>query len=108
MHRLFYISTAIPGVSDTDVDAIANRARERNEDRGITGILGFNGMNFAQVLEGQREAVETLMEEIRQDERHSGVIVVSEKPVETRAFGKWGMRRVDGLNFDEFVDSMTR
>ncbi|MEZ5876355.1 MAG: hypothetical protein R3D43_00580 [Tepidamorphaceae bacterium] len=39
------------------------------------------------------------MNEIRSDNRHSGIIVTGEREVSKRAYPDFGMRRVHGLDF---------
>lgn len=108
MIRLFYVSTATLGITDEDTAKIAAVAAEKNKKLDITGALAFNGVNFAQILEGEKQAVESLLEEIRADDRHSGLIVVDTKPVFGRAYGGWSMKKVEGLSFDEFMAAMLR
>lgn len=106
MYRLFYVSTASNTLSDEDVDAIVTTADRENRARDITGALGFNGVNFAQILEGDKAQVLSLFENIRKDSRHSGVILVGEKEIGDRAFKDWGMIRTEGLQFDGLVAAM--
>lgn len=101
MYRLMYMSTAAPETTDESIDLMVENARKKNEALDITGVLGFNGLNFAQILEGQKENVLSLMDEIRADARHSGIIVTGERDVSERAYPDFGMRRVHGLDFDE-------
>lgn len=108
MIRLFYVSTAALGVTDDDTKDIAATAAEKNARLGITGALAFNGVNFAQVLEGEQAVVEKLLENIKADTRHSGLIVVDTKTVTERAYDGWSMKLVEGLSFDEFMAVMLR
>lgn len=108
MFRLFYVSTARQGLSDDDIDLIVERAALRNRDLEITGAILFNGYNFGQILEGERNTVSDLMEEIKSDDRHNGVIVVAEREVENRVFPDWSMQRVEGLKFDKLFEAMGR
>lgn len=108
MLRLFYVSTASPSFRDGDVNLLVEKAERRNRERGITGALVFNGVNFGQVLEGEDETVLDLMDLIRNDVRHDGVIVVQQRQVDDRAYGGWGMKRVEGLKFDELVEAMAQ
>ena len=108
MIRLFYVSTAALGVTDDDTKDIAATAAEKNARLGITGALAFNGVNFAQVLAGEQAVVKKLLENIKADTRHSGLIVVDTKTVTERAYDGWSMKMVEGLSFDEFMAVMLR
>lgn len=107
MIRLFYVSTATAPMSDADLRVLIEAATARNERVGLTGALAYNGVNFAQVLEGDEAAVAEVMASIHADERHSGVIVVNQRPVTKRHFNGWSMRLVQGLAFDELLAAMS-
>lgn len=104
--RLLYVSTAAFDTTHEDARAIADQSAASNAKAAITGAMAFNGTNFAQVLEGPTDIVHRLMERIESDRRHSGTIVVSEHKVSSRKYGKWGMKFIDGLSFDELLDAM--
>ncbi|MEO1526967.1 MAG: BLUF domain-containing protein [Planctomycetota bacterium] len=97
MIRYFYISKAAKGLGKEDYQAILNTARKNNLYLGITGLLVVKGNYFAQVLEGDREPVETLYEKIKRDNRHTGVIKVREDETDQRLFPQWqmGFRHLD-------------
>ncbi|WP_429912785.1 BLUF domain-containing protein [Glycocaulis sp.] len=89
--RLVYVSTARPDLMLTDIDAIVDTARARNEAEGITGLLIFNGFNFMQLLEGPPESVERVFASICKDTRHSGVVRILSASAGDRVFGGWAM-----------------
>lgn len=106
MIRLVYFSTAMSDIQRPDVERIAETARVANQARGITGALAYNGRNFCQCLEGEEADVRSLMAEISKDQRHSGVKIIDEKPIEQRHFGEWHMQLVDGLDFSPVIEAM--
>lgn len=91
IHRLTYVSTAVANLKPSEVDAIVDVAQRVNADAAITGLLLFNGINFLQTLEGEEGRVKSLIERIKVDPRHSGVIIVGDAPCESRAFSGWSM-----------------
>ena len=94
LHRLVYYSrNQVPGGKDmtAEVEAILAMSRRNNAAAGVTGALMFNAGCFAQVLEGERDAVEATFERIQQDERHGDVSLLAFDRVEGRAFGAWSM-----------------
>lgn len=97
IHRLSYVSTAVPNLKTSDIDAIVDVAQRGNAEAAITGLLLFNGINFLQTLEGKEDRVKSLVERIKSDPRHSGVIVLGDGPCESRAFSGWSMGYA-GLN----------
>jgi hypothetical protein len=75
----------------TQVAGIVTAARTRNAARDITGLLVFDGMHFCQQIEGTRNDVLKLMEQIRTDPRHMDVTVVHEGSLIERRFERFAM-----------------
>lgn len=78
LHELLYCSVLAQNQMPTVVGQIVAQARRHNTERGITGLLVFDGIHFCQHIEGPREAVLALLERLRQDPRHTGLRVVYE------------------------------
>lgn len=94
--RLLYASRA---ASDVDADALAailKRSREHNAHVGVTGVLCFcaNSRIFMQVLEGGRNQVSKLYNDISHDRRHSDVALLSYEEIGERKFASWSMGQV--------------
>ncbi len=54
-------------------------------------MLLYRDGNFLQVLEGPAGVVDSLIQKIKRDPRHNGVILMSRKAIEERQFGDWSM-----------------
>jgi hypothetical protein len=93
LSQYLYISTA-PTLPREEVDAILAASARNNPERGITGLLLFNGRNFLQLLEGEQGDVAALMDTIMADPRHSGVSVIDRRGIDQRACPDWAMKRV--------------
>lgn len=91
IYRLLYISTASKRMSASQLSAILDTARQRNQATGLTGLLVFTGEHFMQLLEGDRKAVEAVFASICLDDRHNGVVKLVAEPAETRACPSWSM-----------------
>jgi hypothetical protein len=93
VYFLLYVSRSLLRLPDEagEVDRIVAVARRENKRLGVTGALIFTRAHFAQVLEGDQGAVETLMERIRRDSRHANLTVVSAGAREERLFPQWSM-----------------
>ncbi|MEL7480581.1 MAG: BLUF domain-containing protein [Pseudomonadota bacterium] len=109
MHRLIYTSSARTLLNDGTLRQILDAAHRNNERDGISGLLIYHEGCFLQLIEGERQAVETCFRRIKQDPRHTGCIVLSEEPVSSRMFGDWRMtfqthRDLTGLQKKQFVD----
>lgn len=111
MYQLTYISTVRRGGAAVDVDAILAKSRRNNARHGITGILVFDGVRFLQALEGAPEDVRATYARIRDDERHRAPVILSEREVAHREFGKWDMacervRATGSVGLIETVDAL--
>ena len=93
MLSLLYVSRFVIGGCEADVavDQIVATARRVNPDRNLTGALIFAGSNFAQILEGPRDAVEAMMALIQSDQRHDNVLIVDRAAIAQRRFPDWSM-----------------
>lgn len=93
MKSLLYVSRShlAPGETQSEVNKIVATARSRNEPAGITGALIFTQTHFAQYLEGPADAVDALMEKLRQDPRHTDVQIVRTLQRTRRHFSDWSM-----------------
>ncbi|CAA2102067.1 BLUF domain-containing protein [Variovorax paradoxus] len=102
LYEVLYCSTLTQDLPPNTVGSIATRARGRNVERGITGLLVFDGQRFCQHLEGPREAVDALMQQIEKDPRHTDIRVVYQAPLAVRRYTGFGM----GLAESEGPDLM--
>ncbi|HTZ76896.1 MAG TPA: BLUF domain-containing protein [Stellaceae bacterium] len=90
LYTLVYVSCAT-SLSPEVLTGILRQSRVNNERLGITGLLLYVEGNFMQALEGPREAVLGLYEEIRRDPRHKDVTTIVSLPSEARSFERWSM-----------------
>lgn len=100
MIQLIYLSFFSHALSTEELEAILSVSRRNNEPLGITGLLIVKGHSFLQALEGEKQAVYTLYEKIKQDPRHRDVMKISEEKIEQRAFANWSM---GFKNLDDFA-----
>ncbi|MFZ9038767.1 MAG: BLUF domain-containing protein [Gammaproteobacteria bacterium] len=91
LDALVYVSSAVRLLNHEEIDYLLRRARERNKEYGVTGILLYIGGNFMQYIEGPRDNVDIIYKIIQEDELHSGIILVSREAIESRQFGDWAM-----------------
>jgi hypothetical protein len=95
MRRIIYISRSLTGGNLAKLDAIVAESIVWNTTAGITGMLWSDGTNFAQVIEGGHDEVGATMNRIRADPRHTDIEMVLDRPILSRQFGNWAMRRAD-------------
>ena len=101
LYCLSYVSTQTAPLNNEQLLELLTQARQKNNDLNITGLLLHRDDSFFQILEGSREAVTQLYEEIRVDERHHRVEIVSEGDVTSREYDDWQMAfiELDGQDF---------
>ena len=97
-----YTSLARIDPRSSDLDAIRGAARKRNAADGITGLLVFNGTHFLQTIEGPERAIDSLIERLRNDPRHTGFEIRDQRKIDARSFPDWAMEmlRVNASYFE--------
>jgi hypothetical protein len=92
--RLAYVSTSLLPDDAHDRRQVADIllvSRRNNAESEVTGALLATDRNFAQVLEGEREAVEAVYERIVRDPRHKDIVLTLYELIEARRFPSWAM-----------------
>jgi blue light- and temperature-responsive anti-repressor len=88
---LTYKSIATASPSATDLHALVGKARARNRQLSVTGMLLYEDGSFLQTLEGPPEKLDALWSSIKQDPRHDHIEVLSEHMVPSRVFSDWDL-----------------
>jgi hypothetical protein len=102
--HIVYTSQLAPGYDHLVFGAICRASRARNAQRGIGGVLLFDGHRFLQWLHGSRDAVLPLMSAIAVDTRHEDVAVHYEGMPRGVAFEPaWRAGFVDAPALDRFI-----
>ena len=91
MFQVVYLSTATREYGKDELKRILEVSRRNNEADGVTGMLCYHDGTFFQMLEGDREKVQQVMERVEKDNRHFGVTVLLEDEVEERTMKDWSM-----------------
>ena len=89
--ELVYVSAASTSFTRPGLMALMEKARLRNREQNVTGVLLHDDGSFLQVLEGEESVVSATFEKIAADSRHGKVQVLSRRPIEQRTFGDWSM-----------------
>lgn len=66
-------------------------AQARNEEMGLTGFLFRTEHSFLQILEGEEDKLDVVMNLIRGDARHEITSEWPKQPAAERSFGSWAM-----------------
>ena len=106
LFQTFYVSRAATPFDHSGIDALLARWRASNARAGITGCLLLAGRCLAQVLEGERAAVQMLARRIAADPRHTEVRVLSEARVAEREYIGWTMGCLHDVSLDEDLETL--
>lgn len=91
LQSLIYVSTAVRPLSRPEIDHLLERARARNTQEAITGVLLYSHGNFMQYLEGPACGLAKVYEVIIGDRQHRGIIELLREPIQSREFADWSM-----------------
>lgn len=91
MYCLIYISSATTPLDKATIEEILEKARTRNKEDEVTGLLLYQGGNILQYLEGPKDAVESCYERISKDSRHRQITKLLTAEREARLFDEWSM-----------------
>jgi len=112
MIQVSYISSATQPLSTQELLELLQQCRKNNAGNGVTGMLLYGNATFLQVLEGEEKIIDSLVEKIRTDARHTHLQILHRKTIERRQYSDWSMgfkrvsnrelQHVEGLrDFDE-------
>lgn len=90
--HISYISRASDSFSQEELIPLEKQASSANENKGITGVLIFDGSHFFQYIEGNKADIEALYQKIEKDKRHASVTELSSGEVSEKLFPNWGMK----------------
>lgn len=91
MYYLIYLSSAVKPMNYDELSALLQQCRDSNRELGVTGMLLYQNGTFMQMLEGEKQVVLDLYEDIKKDERHTGFHAVLEGDIQERNFEDWSM-----------------
>ena len=94
LYELSYRSIANSSTTNRDIEHFISLAREMNPKFSITGSLIFHEKVFFQIIEGPKEHVLRLYENILADKRHSDMVVMWKGYKVERDFEEWAMSTI--------------
>lgn len=90
--RSTFKSTEVINKIEPNVARILAKSRVNNRKNGLVGVLYFGDGVFFQCLEGEEDAVNSLLEKLAADPRHTDLKVISKKYIDKLSFGDWAMK----------------
>jgi hypothetical protein len=90
--ELLFLSLRAPAFELRGIDHIVVQSRLRNAAATLTGVLAFDGLHFAELLEGPPDALREAATRIAADPRHVDYRVLHAGPLRgARRFADWDM-----------------
>jgi hypothetical protein len=89
--QVVYASRATVACDGPFLSALLEKARRRNGELGVSGVLLYHTGAFLQVLEGAPEVVTGLYGKIERDRRHDRIVILNRRAVAERSFSEWSM-----------------
>lgn len=103
MERLIYTSEASDMLSGDEVFEIVEASARNNAKRDISGFLIFKDGRFLQLIEGETDSLEELMQVLQRDPRHHSIRTVKRTVANQREFDGWRMRRFNSGDAERHV-----
>ncbi len=91
MYFLIYSSYAVPGFKEDELKSMLVQARERNKEHLVTGLLLYFDRKFLQLIEGEKQTIKLLYNNIKNDVRHSSIVLLKEGDIDVPFFANWSM-----------------
>lgn len=104
LREILYSSLLAPHQPTAVVGQIVSRARMRNAENGITGLLVFDGLRFCQHFEGPEDQVSSLVRLLQTDPRHESMRVLYEGPVQQRHYHRFELGFAEVEDHDDLAD----
>ena len=102
---IVYVSAATHPMSEDQLAALLEKARENNAKLGVTGVLLYHDGNFMQLLQGPVASVRKIYSAIESDPRHHMLIPIVEESGMPREFADWSMAcgRIDARAWEALM-----
>lgn len=112
LYAILYISTMKIDYSKEAIKDMLTTFKQYNNKNNISGLLLFYEKNIIQCIEGYKEDLDRLYNNIKNDIRHYNIIKVIDEKIVSRNFSDWDMgfkylsdnEIFKYLSYDEFVE----
>lgn len=91
LYFVLYISERNADIDDKQILELLEKTRRYNSSHGISGCLIHQDGYFMQMLEGERDTVLSLLEQIKLDTKHCNLRIILQDNAQHRIFPEWSM-----------------
>ncbi len=89
--HIVYVSFSERELTEKELEELLVDIRKRNKLQKVTGLLLYKDGAFIQLIEGKTNTIQNLFERIKNDKRHSNIVLLLEESIKKRAFPDWTM-----------------
>jgi hypothetical protein len=106
LYAIAYFSKTRQAFSVQDLERLASSSMQANRMISIDGFLFYKHFQFLQYIEGEKKAVLSLFNKIKNDQRHQVIAFYEDQKLVSRRFPNWSMRFIDyePANYIELED----
>lgn len=91
LEAIVYVSSAVGSPSEAELSELLFRARAKNVEVEVTGILLYHEGTYFQYFEGPTTGVDVVYQRIRSAPMHRGIIELMSTSISGRLFANWSM-----------------
>lgn len=107
LHAISYTSAAVTVPTTQQLERLLLKARQRNAQKDVTGVLLYADGTFHQYLEGPSHGLGQVYSAILGDLLHHHVFEMIREPIEVREFAGWSMGYRGPGTVDHTADGTT-
>ena len=101
LHTILYISTMKIDYSNDSIKKLLEIFTSNNKKNNISGLMLYYERNIIQCIEGSKEDVYRLYNNVENDQRHFNIIKVIDEQISKRNFINWDLAFKE-ISYDEF------
>uniref|UniRef100_UPI0035596A52 BLUF domain-containing protein n=1 Tax=Winogradskyella sp. TaxID=1883156 RepID=UPI0035596A52 len=80
-YSVIYQSKAQYNFTSKDIELMLMRAKQKNKKNNITGCIVYANDKFIQLIQGPKDAILKLYDEIKADDRHFDVVTLHNQQI---------------------------
>lgn len=101
LHTILYISTMRIDYSEESMNKLLEIFTNNNRKNGISGLMLYHERNIIQCIEGTKEDLYKLYNNIKNDKRHFNLIKLMDEQITRRNFTDWDLAFKE-ISYSEF------
>jgi|GEM_PF-1849939 len=94
LYNVFHTAPAVRAFSGDELCSISEELAIRNAKLNVTGILHYQDREFFQILEGEKTAIDEILQLVDNDIRHDKFHTIWYGKLTQRAYSNWGLSKM--------------